>query len=514
MELSRRKILKGGAAAGVAGVAGSAAASGSSVDVSDSASWGEELVRPDGAYADYDPEEDKHVVAQDGSGDYETIQAAVDAVEEARAEDAEGPDLILVEPGVYTSPEGTNRAVVEVNESEITIRGTDREDVIVDGKFGSGTDKETANGIFIKANDVVVENLTVRNVKKNGVYWLGIDADTPLEGYRASYVTAQNIGHYAIYTRTGMYGRFEHCYTSGSDDAGFYIGESQPAHAVIDDCVTEYNAMGYSGTNAGGNLVIKNSIWRENMVGIVPNTLDSQEGAPQGHTEHGGIRVENNEIHDNNRMDVPAAANAYAVYGSGVAIAGGQNNHIVGNTIENQDKYGIIVFPMITDTNPSELPGRIFRGFMPLLSDDSFYPPKHNAVEDNELSNSGRVGVALGAPADGNTFSNNDGGTRPMLLEYRDGSFGDPMVFIQILRDFAQTEFGYAAGDVKSKYGSQSSTRPSYEEVTNGEVEDIPTGVERAILGPDTEQLREDHDEYEMDDVHAPPRPAVEARVE
>ena len=46
-----------------------------------------------------------------------------------------------------------------------------------------------------------------------------------------------------------------HSYASGSPDAGFYIGQCYPCNAVIDDVISEYNGLGYSGTNSGGDLV-------------------------------------------------------------------------------------------------------------------------------------------------------------------------------------------------------------------------------------------------------------------
>ena len=39
---------------------------------------------------------------------------------------------------------------------------------------------------------------------------------------------------------------------SGSPDSGFYIGQCNPCHAVITDVVSEYNQLGYSGTNSSG----------------------------------------------------------------------------------------------------------------------------------------------------------------------------------------------------------------------------------------------------------------------
>ena len=406
MKLSRRGLLKGAGAVGGAGVAGTAgmssvAGADDEVDVSRSSDWGEQE-EPE-PYDDYAT----HTVAQDGSGDFETINDAVLAADER--------DLILVEPGVYDE-------MVEIHDTErLTVRGTDRNEVIVDGEF------ERYNGFNITADGTVVENLTVRNCNANGVYWTN-----NVEGYRGSYLTAYNNREYGIYAFNSRHGRFEHCYASGSDDAGYYIGESQPADAVIIDCVAENNAMGYSGTNAGGNLVIKDSVWRNNMTGIVPNTLDSQAGAPQGHVD-GGIRIENNEIHDNNNLNAPAYEVAYPLYGNGISVIGGTRNDIVDNEIYNQQKYGIAVTPML---------------------DDNFYRPLNNAVMRNSVTGSGRCDLALAAPATGNVFADNDfGSSRPMALESRPGSFGDIWIFFQMLKDFVQSDMvgSYHRGEVEDQ---------------------------------------------------------------
>ena len=55
---------------------------------------------------------------------------------------------------------------------DLVIRGTDRNEVILDGGF------ETENGMIIFSDGVAVENLTVRNYTSNGLFWTGdYDAD-------------------------------------------------------------------------------------------------------------------------------------------------------------------------------------------------------------------------------------------------------------------------------------------------------------------------------------------------
>jgi hypothetical protein len=284
------------------------------------------------------------------------------------------------------------------------------------------------------ADDVVVENLTVRNYTENGVYWTG-----GVDGYRASHVVSVNNRIYGIYAFRSIHGRFEHCYASGSDDAGYYIGGVQPGHAVITDCVAERNAQGFSGTNTGGDIVIRDSIWRHNVAAITPNSLDSQRNPPQGHVA-GGIRIEGNEIHDNNNLDAPAGPIAYALFGNGITIPGGTNNDVVDNHIYNQEKYGVAVTPIV---------------------DDNFYRPRGNAVVGNTIEDSGRADLALAFPARDNRFADNEvSSTRPAFLQHRDGSLGDLWVFLQMLADFVQAEYGadYPRGETAEQPPPDEST--------------------------------------------------------
>ena len=97
-----------------------------------------------------------------GNGEqYTTIQDAVNNSNEG--------DLVLIGPGVYNES-------VTVTTSYLTLRGTDRNKVIVDGQFMS------ENGIQIYETDgVTVENLSVRNFTLNGVYW------NTSKGFKGSY---------------------------------------------------------------------------------------------------------------------------------------------------------------------------------------------------------------------------------------------------------------------------------------------------------------------------------------
>jgi hypothetical protein len=222
--------------------------------------------------------------------DYLTLSAAVKA--------AQPGDLIAVAPLIY-------HETVIVHTPDLTIRGRNRNTVILDGKF------TLPNGFLVRANDVVLENMTVRHYVGNGFYWYGV------HGYRGSYLTAYANGDYGLYAYLSVDGQFDHDYAAGQPN-GFYIGACHPCNAVITEVLAEKNGLGYSGTNAGGNLVIENSIWRENVVGIAPNTEDSEPLAPQD-----GMTIIHNLVENNNNSNAPVETEQLATIGTGILIAGG-----------------------------------------------------------------------------------------------------------------------------------------------------------------------------------------------
>ena len=299
--------------------------------------------------------------------DQPTIQAAVDA--------AKPGDLVLVAPGVY--PEN-----VIVLTPYLTIRGEDRNTTILDGEF------KRSNGIHVaEADGVVVENMTARHYLLNGFYWTGV------QGYRGSYLTAYANGDYGIYAFGSTWGRLEHSYASGSPDSGFYIGECFPCHAVIDDVIAEGNALGYSGTNAGGDLYVINSEWAFNGAGLAPNTLDSEGLAPQRDGVFAG-----NSVHDNGASAVPTTRLQTPAFGTGILIGGGRGNRVEGNVVRDSTIYGIAILPNL---------------------DENLWLTKNNEIRGNDVSGSGQADLALGGPAigtdcfAGNTF----GSSLPPAIE-------------------------------------------------------------------------------------------------
>ena len=251
--------------------------------------------------------------------EYATIQLAVDA--------AQPGDLVLIDPGVY-------RESIVVETNRIVIRGIDRNSVILDGEF----DESAENGVIIFSDGVAIENLTVRNYTKNGLFWTGSYADDIfVEGYRASFVTVHNVGVYGIYAFNAVGGMFDHSYASGSDESSFYVGQCDPCNALLYDVVGEYSGIGYSGTNSTG-VVVANSEFANNAIGIMSNSSDFEELAPNR-----GTTIIGNYIHDNNEYVVSLEEQDRVGLSSGVVLAGTTGNVVERNTIVGNHGAGVLV---------------------------------------------------------------------------------------------------------------------------------------------------------------------------
>ena len=301
--------------------------------------------------------------------DHPTIQNAVDAA---------GPgDLVLVGPAprddAHRAPDGEFAYFeqVDVTTPYLTIRGTDRNAVIVDGQ------DQRPHGINVAAADgVAVENMTVRRAQVNGVFFNNV------RGFRGEYLTAYNNGIYGIYAFDSTDGVFAHSFASGSQDGAFYVGQCDPCEIVLDDVVAERSGVGYTGTNASGVHLI-NSVWRHNVGGIVPNTLDVELLPPVK-----DVVIRGNLVHDNGSRAAPVLPLNYPTFGNGITVAGAQGTRIERNRIVNHSRNGIIVTPNLSD---------------------NFWMSSGNEVRDNVIEGVGYSPITLSGPAQsGNCFAGNE----------------------------------------------------------------------------------------------------------
>jgi plastocyanin len=301
-------------------------------------------------------------------GDFETIQAAVDA--------AEPGTKILIDPGRY------HEAVV-VQTPRLIIQGVDRFRTVIDGK-----DELNTGFLVDSVNGVKIRNLTVRNFLGNGIYFFQV------RDYEAARIDSLFNRVYGIYAFRSYNGVFRDSFGYASGDSAFYVGECMGCGALLDNVHAEANVLGYSGTNATG-VVIRNSTFVRNGSGVVPNTLPTEELGPNR-----GTLIVDNVIRNNNFTGTPAAGFSEtlgAVWGTGVWLAGVDNNVVRNNLIVNHDRYGVLLTPSVfTDAVPD-----------------------NNQVIGNTIRNTGKYALAWEGSGMNNCFSRNrfEGETGPPQMQ-------------------------------------------------------------------------------------------------
>ncbi len=381
-------------------------------------------------------------------GQYSSIQAAVNA--------AKPGDWILIGPGDYKTsphsirtPEGAPSfpAGVLITKANLHIRGMNRNTVIVDGTKpgsalcsrrasaqnfglkGSGSGSGYAysaaskasgsNGLMVyKAPNVSIENLTVCNFlggsrdAGNGIWWNG-GADSGKvggHGFYGAYLTATSTffrdeataATYGIFSSNWTGGSWDQTYASNFNDSGYYIGAcAQICDQTVDHAHGQFNALGYSGSNSGGRLVIKNSEFDNNEDGFDTNSQNGDNPPPQdGACPNNGISpiththscwvFMHNYVHDNNNPNIPSAGAAAAgPVGTGVSVSGGRDDTIIDNRFVNNGAWGVILVaypdqgPPCTGGTPN----------FPLLGAGScLYDDWGNALIDNKFAHNGWFG--------------------------------------------------------------------------------------------------------------------------
>jgi hypothetical protein len=303
---------------------------------------------------------------------FTTIQAAVNASKHG--------DWVLIEAGTYAE-----EVLVTAEHAGIHIRGMDRNNVIVDGQHK--VTSEGSNGIqVLKANDVSIENLTVRNFDRasangangNEVWWNGGDGTGVIGAHkwRGRYLTAYDdglLGGYGLFTSNTVKGSLEDSYASGFGDSGLYIGACRDCQARVFNVVMENNALGYSGSNAGGRLLVENSVFSNNSIGFAPNSENPgdppppQDGAcSSGHNRKATPTFSttnfarctifrNNVFSKNNNINAPGDASTEAGgWGIGVELPGDYADLVEKNTISDNVNVGLLGFEYPNPFPPQE----------------------------------------------------------------------------------------------------------------------------------------------------------------
>jgi hypothetical protein len=355
---------------------------------------------------------------------FRTVQAAVNA--------AHRGDWVLIWPGVYHErSKQWPTAGVWVSTPGIHIRGLDRNKVIIDGSNGSAQHpcpssprlQDTNGGmgrdgiVVWKASGVTIQNLTVCDYLAgtggehgNEIWWNGGDGSGSIGmgSYQGSYLSAtsmygppnihsQHLAQYGIFVSNARGpGLITNSYASNMADAAYYVG------ACRRECNTTLafdrgtnSALGYSGTNSGGRLIIRDSVFDHNRTGLAPNSLNNddapppQDGRCPGSATRSCLVIEHNLVLANNNANVPTFGLMPAV-GAGIEISGGAWDTVRDNLIADQGSWGVVThdYPD-TETPP---PGSHCQGGVQVSPVLCVFPAHGNRIHSNKFVADGSFG--------------------------------------------------------------------------------------------------------------------------
>ncbi|HYE54044.1 MAG TPA: pectinesterase family protein [Chitinophagaceae bacterium] len=161
-------------------------------------------------------------VAQDGSGDYKTVQEAFDKVPLNNRKSI----TIFVKPGIYKE-----KLHLDSTKDFVTLTGADKFSTILTyddhtgriSPLGDTINTRTSRSFLVKANDFTASNISFEN---NAGFTAGQAVAVEVQGDRARFVNCRFLGNQDVLFTNSDNSRqyYKHCYIEGSTD--FIFGSS------------------------------------------------------------------------------------------------------------------------------------------------------------------------------------------------------------------------------------------------------------------------------------------------
>ena len=209
----------------------------------------------------------------------------------------------------------------------------------------------------------------VRDVTITGFRIVGFDDGVfgfGTENFKVSHVVAIGNVDYGVASFDGIGTRITRNVTSGSRDAGIYVGDSIEANAIVMNNRSWDNALGILVRHSHKVLVSHNKVWG-NCLGVF--LLSDIEAGGSGQ-----ITVQHNRARANNSFCPAFEGFLPDLSGGGIVLAGSQHDFIFDNVVS--DNRGNTLFSggivLITNTLPNP--------------DGSFDASKDNLVGLNRLT--------------------------------------------------------------------------------------------------------------------------------
>ena len=281
---------------------------------------------------------------------YHDIQAAIDAVRQRGT-------TIYVLPGVYheepslARPSGAcaklpahgalsyqqqaacphlRNLIGVFGRTDLQIEGVGQ-GVIVEGHTPVGIRADRADGFYLK-------NITVRGFAEDGV------AVVETDGFVLDQVAGVNNGEHGLAVYGADHGLIADCTASGNRDAGISTESAADRRGArlsveVRGCRSSGNLIGYSGT-AGDSVYVHDNEFSGNATGAMLDSGEQVAGMPQNHAMFVANRVFGNNADPYRDCGHACPLRAVPV-GTGMLLAGGNDNTYAGNFVYGNWRYGI-----------------------------------------------------------------------------------------------------------------------------------------------------------------------------
>jgi hypothetical protein len=264
------------------------------------------------------------------------------------------------EPEPSVNPETNRRGIPNAGKCircnlQLEGSGPSPSSVIVEAgraKSGNGGPARARKDVGIRGDrtdGIVIRNLLVRHAAEHGIYLIEVD------GYRLDRVRLFWNEEYGILTFTSDHGLTQNCEAAGSGDAGYYPGAAaqtgeqtveptQRYNQEVRRCDLHHNVLGNSASMGDAVHFHHNEVY-DNAVGI---SVDSISAAGHPGYPQDSFLIEHNNIYSNNFNPFEEGSDVHptvpAAVGTGMWIAGGNNNELRSNHIYDNWRRGVMLF--------------------------------------------------------------------------------------------------------------------------------------------------------------------------